>query len=80
MENYSIVGWFESLTKKDELIKRQFPKVYFASLALVLSVIIFLGDSPLFIAMVGIYVLFIWNYLALRVNKAKQSSLSSEKS
>ena len=80
MANYSIVGWFESLTKKDELIKRQFPKVYFASLALVLSVIIFLGDSPLFIAMVGICVLFIWNYLALRVNKAKQSSLSSEKS
>ena len=71
MMNYSIVGWFESLTKKDELIKRQFPKVYFASLALVLSVIIFLGDSPLFIAMVGICVLFIWNYLALRVNKAK---------
>ena len=59
MVNYSIVGWFESLTKKDELIKRQFPKVYFASLALVLSVIIFLDDSPLFIAMVGIYVLFI---------------------
>ena len=71
MVNYSIVGWFESLTKKDELIKRQFPKVYFASLALVLSVIIFLGDSPLFIAMVGIYVLSMWNYLELRVNKCK---------
>ncbi len=41
MMNYSIVGWFESLTKKDELNKRQFPRVYFASLALVLSVIIF---------------------------------------
>ena len=71
MVNYSIVGWFESLTKKDELIKRQFPRVYLASLALVLSVIIFLGDSPLFIAMAGIYVLSMWNYLELRVNKSK---------
>ncbi len=72
MVNYTIVGWFESITKKDELIKRQFPKVYFASLALVLSVIIFLGDSPLFILMVGIYVLSFWNYLAFRVNKSKE--------
>lgn len=71
MVNYPIVGWFESLTKKDELIKRQFPKVYVASLALVLSVIIFLGDSPLFISMVGIYALSMWNYLAFRVNKSK---------
>ena len=71
MVNYSILGWFESITKEDELIKRQFPKVYFASLALVLSVIIFLGDSPLFISMVGMYVLSIWNYLELKVNKSK---------
>ena len=71
MVNCSIVGWFESLTKKDELNKRQFPRVYFASLALVLSVIIFLGDGPLFISMVGMYVLSIWNYLELRVNKSK---------
>ena len=69
--NYSIVAWFESITKKDELIKRRFPKVYFASLGLVLSVIIFLGDSPLFILMAGIYVLSIWNYLGLKVNKSK---------
>ena len=67
--NYSIVAWFESITKKDELIKRRFPKVYFASLGLVLSVIIFLGDSPLFITMAGIYVLSIWNYLGQRVNR-----------
>ena len=69
--NYSIVAWFESITKKDELIKRRFPKVYFASLVLVLSVIIFLGDSPLFISMVGIYALSMWNYLAFRVNESK---------
>ena len=69
--NYSIVAWFESITKKDELIKRKFPKVYFASLGLVLSVIIFLGDSPLFIGMAGIYVLSMWNYLGLKVNKSK---------
>tara|TARA_B100000989_G_scaffold265892_1_gene219054 strand:- start:175 stop:390 length:216 start_codon:yes stop_codon:yes gene_type:complete len=71
MGNYSIVAWFESITKKDELIKRKFPKVYFASLALVLGVIIFLGDSPLFVSMAGIYVLSIWNYLGLKVNKSK---------
>ncbi len=70
MVNYPIVGWFESLTKKDELIKRQFPRVYLASLALVLSVITFLGDGPLFISMLGIYVFSIWNYLELRVNKS----------
>ena len=70
MVNYPIVGWFESLTKKDELVKRQFPRVYLASLALVLSVITFLGDGPLFISMLGIYVFSIWNYLELRVNKS----------
>ena len=70
MANYLIVEWFESITKKDELIKRQFPKVYFCSLGLFISVIFF-GDSPLFISMVVIYVLSMWNYLALRVNKSK---------
>ena len=48
MSNYLIVEWFESITKKDELIKRQFPKTYVFSLLLVLSIIVFLGHSPLF--------------------------------
>ena len=74
MANYLIVEWFESITKKDELIKRQFPKTYVFSLLLVLSVIIFVGDSPLFITMAVIYVLFIWNYLAQRVNKSKHKN------
>ena len=71
MANYLIVEWFESITKKDELIKRQFPKTYVFSLLLVFSVIAFLGHSPLFITMAVIYVLSIWNYLAHRVDKAK---------
>ena len=74
MANYLIVEWFESITKKDELIKRQFPKTYVFSLLLVLSVIIFVGDSPLFITMAVIYVLSIWNYLAQRVNKSKHKN------
>ena len=69
MANYLIVEWFESITKKDELIKRQFPKTYVLSLLLVVSIIVFLGDSPLFITMAGIYVLSIWNYLGQRVNR-----------
>ena len=74
MANYLIVEWFESITKKDELIKRQFPKTYVFSLLLVLSVIVFLGHSPLFITMAVIYVLSIWNYLAQRVNKSKHKN------
>ena len=74
MSNYLIVEWFESITKKDELIKRQFPKTYVFSLLLVLSIIVFLGHSPLFITMSGIYVLSIWNYLAQRVNKSKHKN------
>lgn len=69
MANYLIVEWFERITKKDELIKRQFPKTYVFSLLLVVSIIVFLGDSPLFITMAGIYVLSIWNYLGQRVNR-----------
>ena len=69
MSNYLIVEWFESITKKDELIKRQFPKTYVFSLLLVVSIIVFLGVSPLFITMAGIYVLSIWNYLGQRVNR-----------
>ena len=71
MANYLIVEWFESITKKDELIKRQFPKTYVFSLLLVLSIIVFLGHSPLFITMAVIYVFSIWNYLVQRVDKAK---------
>ena len=74
MANYLIVEWFESITKKDELIKRQFPKTYVFSLLLVFGVIAFLGHSPLFITMAVIYVLFIWNYLAQRVNKSKHKN------
>ena len=74
MANYLIVEWFESITKKDELIKRQFPKTYVFSLLLVLSIIVFLGHSPLFITMAVIYVLSIWNYLAQRVNKSKHKN------
>ena len=74
MSNYLIVEWFESITKKDELIKRQFPKTYVFSLLLVLSIIVFLGHSPLFITMAGIYILSIWNYLAQRVNKSKHKN------
>ena len=74
MSNYLIVEWFESITKKDELIKRQFPKTYVFSLLLVLSIIVFLGHSPLFITMAVIYVLSIWNYLAQRVNKSKHKN------
>ena len=77
MSNYLIVEWFESITKKDELIKRQFPKTYVFSLLLVLSIIVFLGHSPLFITMAGIYVLSIWNYLAQRVNKSKHKNFFS---
>ena len=69
MANYLIVEWFERITRKDELIKRQFPKTYVFSLLLVVSIIVFLGDSPLFITMAGIYVLSIWNYLGQRVNR-----------
>ena len=69
MANYLIVEWFERITKKDELIKRQFPKTYFFSLLLVLSVIIFVGDSPLLITMAGVCLLSIWNYLAQKVNR-----------
>ena len=69
MANYLIVEWFERITKKDELIKSQFPKTYVFSLLLVVSIIVFLGDSPLFITMAGIYVLSIWNYLGQRVNR-----------
>ena len=69
MANYLIVEWFERITKKDELIKRQFPKTYVFSLLLVVRIIVFLGDSPLFITMAGIYVLSIWNYLGQRVNR-----------
>ena len=71
MANYLIVEWFESITKKDELIKRQFPKTYFFSLILFFSIIVFLGHSPLFITMAVIYALSIWNYLAHMVDKAK---------
>ena len=71
MANYLIVEWFESITKKDNLIKKKFPKTYFFSLILFFSVIVFLGHSPLFITMAVIYVLSIWNYLAHRVEKAK---------
>ena len=71
MANYLIVEWFESITKKDDLIKKKFPKAYFFSLILFFSVIVFLGHSPLFITMAVIYVLSIWNYLAHRVDKAK---------
>ena len=74
MANYLIVEWFESITKKDDLIKKKFPKTYVLSLLLVLSIIVFLGDSPLFITMAGIYVLSIWNYLAQRVNKTKHKN------
>ena len=74
MANYLIVEWFESITKKDELIKRQFPKTYVFSLILFFSVIVFLGHSPLFITMAVIYVLSIWNYLAQRVNKSKHKN------
>ena len=71
MANYLIVEWFESITKKDNLIKKTFPKTYFFSLILFLSVIVFLGHSPLFITMAVIYVLSIWNYLAHKEDKAK---------
>ena len=71
MANYLIIEWFEGITKKDDLIKKQFPKTYFFSLILFFSVIVFLGHSPLFITMAVIYVLAIWNYLAQRVDKAK---------
>tara|TARA_B100000161_G_scaffold179762_1_gene129424 strand:- start:259 stop:489 length:231 start_codon:yes stop_codon:yes gene_type:complete len=71
MANYLIVEWFESITKKDDLIKKKFPKTYFFSLILFFSVIVFLGHSPLFITMAVIYVLSIWSYLAHRVDKAK---------
>ena len=71
MANYSIVEWFESITKKDDLIKKKFPKTYFFSLILFFSVIVFLGHSPLFITMAVIYVVSIWNYLAHRMDKAK---------
>ena len=71
MANYLIVEWFESITKKDDLIKKKFPKTYFFSLILFFSVIVFLGHSPLFITMAVIYVLSIWNYLAHMVDKAK---------
>ena len=74
MANYLIVEWFESITKKDDLIKKKFPKTYFFSLILFFSVIVFLGHSPLFITMAGIYVLAIWNYLAQRVNKSKHKN------
>ena len=74
MANYLIVEWFESITKKDYLIKKQFPKTYFFSLILFFSVIVFLGHSPLFITMAVIYVLSIWNYLAQRVNKSKHKN------
>ena len=74
MANYLIVEWFESITKKDQLIKRQFPKTYVFSLLLVFSVIAFLGHSPLFISMAVIYVLSMWNYLAQRVNKSKHKN------
>ena len=69
MANYSIVEWFESITKKDDLIKKKFPKTYFFSLILFCSVIVFLGHSPLFITMAVIYVVSIWNYLGQRVNR-----------
>ncbi len=72
--NYLIVECFESITKKDELIKRQFPKTYVFSLLLVFSVIAFLGHNPLFITMAVIYVLSIWNYLAQRANKSKHKN------
>ena len=74
MANYLIVEWFESITKKDDLIKKKFPKTYFFSLILFFSVIVFLGHSPLFITMAVIYVLSIWNYLAQRVNKSKHKN------
>ncbi len=74
MANYLIVEWFESITKKDELIKRQLPKTYVFSLLLVFSVIAFLGHNPLFITMAVIYVLSIWNYLAQRANKSKHKN------
>ncbi len=74
MANYLIVEWFKSITKKDQLITRQFPKIYVFSLLLVFSVIAFLGHSPLFITMAVIYVLSIWNYLAQRVNKSKHKN------
>ena len=54
MANYLIVEWLESITKKDELIKRQFPKTYVFSLLLVFSVIAFLGHSPLFLSLIHI--------------------------
>ena len=76
-ENFSYVGILTIeyfITKKDELIKRQFPKTYVFSLLLVFSVIAFLGHSPLFITMAVIYVLSIWNYLAQRVNKSKHKN------